>query len=55
MTVIKCSVSAARYFGLAYPHLVISEEHWQKVQSLDFWPISVREWRLKSDCITQQN
>ena len=57
VTVIKCSVSAARYFGLAYAHLVISEEHWQKVQSLDFWPsgISVREWRFKSDRITQEN
>eukprot|EP00117_Sycon_ciliatum_P022732 scpid42233/ scgid19519/ len=55
VTVVKCSVlvSAARYFDLAYAHLVIwlpqrSIVRSEKVQSADFWPsgITDREWRF---------
>ena len=51
--IIKCSVAETRYFGLAYAHVVIPEEHFTTVQRDDFWPASVRvrEWRFSSDSV----
>ena len=52
--VIKCSVSESQYFGLAYAHVVVPNEHRDEVLSAEFWPnnVRVREWRFRTDKIS---
>ena len=54
VTVLKCSVSETKYFGLAYAHVVVTEDDWEAVQNTDFWPdgVTAREWRFKADRIS---
>ena len=53
VSVIKCSVSETKYFGLAFAHVVLPESDFERSMSADFWPetLRVREWRFASDRI----
>eukprot|EP00117_Sycon_ciliatum_P002275 scpid33430/ scgid7575/ len=49
--VIKCSISATKYFGLSYAHLVVPETYTAKVLDKEFWPedFTVRKWYWETD------
>lgn len=49
--VIKCSVSATRFFGLSYAHVVIPDTFKEQALETAFWPdkVTAREWKFGTD------